>query len=78
MVRPHLKVFWFCKDSPIEHSERKKEEAAARRRGEKTISKSGQEWTLPVQLRQLKNRKRWKGIVANSSVVPQRPSKVMG
>ena len=24
------------------------------------------------------NRSRWKGIVANSSVVPRRPSKVMG
>ena len=24
------------------------------------------------------NRTRWKGVVANSSVVPQRPSKVMG
>ena len=24
------------------------------------------------------NRTRWKGIVANSSVVPRRPSKVMG
>ena len=33
----------------------------------------GQEWTLPAQ-----NRSRWKGIVVNSSVVPQQPSKVMG
>ena len=41
--------------------------------------KSGQEWTLPVQsTRAAENRTRWKGIVANSSVVPRRPSKVMG
>ena len=30
-----------------------KEKKADRRRGGKTISKSGQEWTLPAQLRQL-------------------------
>ena len=28
--------------------------------------------------RAAENRKRWKGVVANSSVVPQRPFKVMG
>ena len=28
--------------------------------------------------RAAENRSRWKGIVENSSVVPQRPSKVMG
>ena len=55
-----------------------KKEEADRRRGGETISKSGQEWISPVQLGQLKNRTRWKGIVANSSVVPRRPSKVMG
>ena len=32
----------------------KKEKEADRRRGKKTISKSGQEWTLPAQLGQLK------------------------
>ena len=44
-----------------------KENEADRRRGEKTISNRAAE-----------NRSRWKGIVANSSVVPRRPSKVMG
>ena len=53
MVWPRLKVFCFSKDNPTGHSERKKEEAD-RRRGGKTISKSGQEWTLPAQLGQLK------------------------
>ena len=45
---------WFTKDNPTGHSERKKEEEADRRRGGKTISKSGQEWTMPAQLGQLK------------------------
>ena len=39
------------------------------------------EWTgmdLASSTRAAENRSRWKGIVANSSVVPRRPSKVMG
>ena len=39
------------------------------------------EWTgmdFASSTRTAENRTRWKGIVANSSVVPQRPSKVMG
>ena len=39
------------------------------------------EWTgtdFASSTRAAKNRSRWKGIVANSSVVPRRPSKVMG
>ena len=39
------------------------------------------EWTgmdFASSTRAAENRSRWKGIVANSSVVPQRPSKVMG
>ena len=46
----------------------------SRHTGGKIISKSGQEWTLPAQLGQLKTGQD----VANSSVVPRRPSKVMG
>ena len=41
---------------------KEKEKEADRRRGGKTISKSGQEWTLPAQLGHL----------------PRQPSKVMG
>ena len=40
-----------------------------------------QEWTgmgFASSTRAAENRSRWKGIVANSSVVPRRPSKVMG
>ena len=39
------------------------------------------EWTVmdfASSTRVAKNRTKWQGIVANSSVVPRRPSKVMG
>ena len=71
MVWPCHKVFWLSKDSPTGHSERKKKKRQTEE--EKTISKSGQEWTLPAQLGQLKT-----GQDGKSSVVPRRPSKVMG
>ena len=48
---------------------KEKEEEADRRRGGKTISKSGQEWTLPAQLGQLKTGE-LERVCANSSVVP--------
>ena len=54
MVWPCLKIFWFSKDNPTGHGEGKKKKEADRRRGGKTILKSGQEWTLPAQLGQLK------------------------
>ena len=63
MVWPCSKVFWFSKDSPTGHNERKKEKEADRRRGGKTISKSGQEWTLPAQLRQLRTGQDGKGLL---------------
>ena len=62
MVWPCLKVFWFSKDNSSGHSEREKKEAD-RRRGGKTISKSGQEWTLPAQLGQLKTGQDGKGLL---------------
>ena len=41
----------------------RKEKEADRRRGGKTISKSGQEWTLPAQLGQLKTGQDGKGLL---------------
>ena len=41
----------------------KKEKEADRRRGRKTISKSGQEWTLLAQLGQLKTGQDGKGLL---------------
>ena len=63
MVWPCLKVFWFSKDNPTGHSERKKKKEADRRNGGKTISKSGQEWTLSAQLGQLKTGQDGKGLL---------------
>ena len=62
MVWPCFKVFWSSKDNPTGHSERKKKEVD-RRRGGKTISKSGKEWTLPAQLGQLKTGQDGKGLL---------------
>ena len=44
-----------------------KEEVTDRRRGGKTISKSGQEWTLPAQLGQLL--KNFNNIRGNAAIV---------
>ena len=77
MVWPCLNVFWFSKDNPTGHNEKKQKKEADRRRGGKTIS----EWTgmdFASSTRAAENRTRWKWIVANSPVVPRRPSKVMG
>ena len=57
-----FKVFWSSKDNSTGHSERKKREAD-KRRGWKTISKSGQEWTLPAKLEQLKTGQDGKGLL---------------
>ena len=42
---------------------KEKERKTDRRRGEKTISKSGQQWTLPTQLGQLKTGQDGKGLL---------------
>ena len=51
------------KDNPTGHSERKKKKRQTEKRGGKTISKSGQEWTLPAQLGQLKTGQDGKGLL---------------
>ena len=53
MVWPRFKVFWFSKDNPIGHSERKKK----RRQTEEEVgrqSQSGQEYILPGHFGRLK------------------------
>ena len=77
MVWPCLKVFWFSEDNPTGYSERKTKRGRQKKRWEDNIK----EWTgmgFTSSTRATDNRSRWKGIVANSSVVPRRPSKVMG
>ena len=51
-----------------------------RGRQKKRVEDNIKEWTgmdFASSTRAAENRSRWKGIVANSSVVPRRPSKVM-
>ena len=66
-----------AKDNPTGHSERKKK----KRQTEEEMGRHIKEWTgmdFASSTRTAENRTRWKGIVANSSVVPRRPSKAMG
>ena len=77
MVRPCLNVFWFSKDNPTGHSERKKKKRQTEEEvGRQYQRRAGMDFASST--RAAENRSRWKGIVANSSVVPRRPSKVMG
>ena len=74
MVWPCFKIFWSIKDNPVKG---KRKRGRQKKRWEGNIK----EWTgmdFASSTRTAENRTRWKGIVANSSVVPRRPSKVMG
>ena len=76
MVWPRFKVFWFNKDKPTGHSER----TIKRGRQKKRWGDNIKEWTgmdFASSIRAAENRTRWKWIVADSSVVPRRPSKVI-
>ena len=69
MVWPCLKVFWFSKDNPTGHSERKKK----KRQTEEDVGGQYQRVTgmdFASSTRAADNRTRWKGVVANSFVVP--------
>ena len=57
-------------------SRQKKKKRKREREGEKEREWTGMDFASST--RAAENSTRWKGIVANSSVVPQRPSKVMG
>ena len=74
MVWPCFKVFWFSKDM-VQGKE--KGRGRQKKRWEDIIK----EWTgmdFASSTRAVENRTRWKGTVANSSVVPRQPSKVVG
>ena len=63
--------------NPTGHSERKKNRGRQKKRWEDNIKeRTGMDFASPT--RAAENRSRWKGIVANSSMVPRRSSKVMG
>ena len=78
MVWPRFNIFWFSKDNPTGHSERKKK----KRQTEEEVGRQYQRVDRNVDFarstRTAENRTRRKGIVGNSSVVPRRPPKVMG
>ena len=68
-------VFRFSKYNPTVKGKRKK-----RQTKEERWEDNIKEWTgmdFAISTRTVERRTRWKGIVANSSVVPRRPSKVM-
>ena len=76
MVWSCFKVFWFSKDNPTGHSERKKEKRQTKK---KRWGNNIKEWTgMDFASSTSENRTRRKKIVANSSALPRRPSKVMG
>ena len=75
MVWSHVMVFWFCKDNPTVHSEREKK----KRQTEEEVGRQYQRVDRNASsTRAAENWTRWKEIVANSSMVPQRPSKIVG
>ena len=62
---------------PVNVKPRRRDGKTQKKRWEDNIK----EWTgmdFASSTRAAENRSRWKGIVANSSVVPRRPSKVIG
>ena len=75
MVWSHLKVFLFSKDNPTGAVKGKK-----RGRHKKRWDNNIKEWTgmeFVSSTRAAENRTRWKGIVANLSMVPLWPSPFM-
>ena len=71
MVWPHLKILWYGEDNSAGDSERSKKER-------KTEEEMGR-WTgigFGGSQGAKEDRERWKVIVAMSSVVPRRPSRL--
>ena len=71
--KPCIKVFWFSKGTV----KGKRKNGRQKKRWEDNMK----EWNgmdFASSTRAAENRKRWTGVVANSSAVPRRPSKVMG
>ena len=62
MIWPRFKIFCLAK-TILQGTVKEKREEADRRRGGKTISKSGQEFTLPDQLGWLKSGQGGKGLL---------------
>ena len=78
MVWSCFKVFWFSKGNHTGHSERTKEKRQTEEDVGKTISKSGQEWTLPAQLGRLKTGQDGKGLLQTHLWCPDDLSRLWG
>ena len=76
MVWPRFNVSWLSRDNPIGHNERKMKKRQTEAVVEKQYEKVDRN-RIANSARVAENRTRWKGIVANLFVVPQRPSEVM-
>ena len=77
MVLACFKVCWFSRDNLIGHRERKKEKEADIRKAGKQYQRVDRNG-IASSTRVAERWTRWKGIIANLSVVPGRPSEVMG
>ena len=78
MVWPCFKVFWFSKDNPTGHNERKKKKKQTEEGVGRQYQRVNRNGLCQLNYRAAENRTGWKGINANSSVVLRRPPKVMG
>ena len=75
MVWPHLKILGHGEDNSAGDSKKNKRRGRQKKRWEEKIK----EWTGMVfgdSLRAAEDREGWKGIVAMSSVVPRRPTRL--
>ena len=75
MVWPCFKVFWFSQDDFTGYNKRKKKKRQKKRWEDNIKGWTGMDFVSST--RAAENSTRWKGIVANSSVVPRLPPEVM-
>ena len=69
MVWPRFKVFWFSRDNPVGHSERKRK----KRQIEEEVGKQCEKvdsHRIANSARVAENSTRWKGIASNLFLVP--------
>ena len=64
MVWPRFNIFWFSRDNPIGHSERKKKKRQTEEEVGKQYAKVDSN-RIATSARVAENRTRWKGTVAN-------------
>ena len=76
MVWPRHKIFWFSKDNPTGHNERKRRRGREKKKWEENIKDwTGMDFASSTMAAENMPRRKW--IITNASV-PRRTSKVMG